>query len=149
MSPRACALLLLNMIGHDCGVDDKLRKAFNKLNENEIETFYKEAVDTFLKSSEMNNEKEAFEMRRKMLSKLSDSIIEHSGEKLEDPDEFDMTELPTDFQAGMPNLGHIGLVCDLHVDEFPNKGQIASGEVIYPINPVLHKMRNILGHLTR
>eukprot|EP01083_Nonionella_stella_P220622 789146_1 len=51
-SPYISAILILNIISYDCGKNNtKLENAIKKLNENEIQIFYKQVIDIFVSSS--------------------------------------------------------------------------------------------------
>ena len=60
---------------------------------------------------------------------------------------IDMLDLPTDFKPLLPTIKHTSVVCDISREEYPKRGAIAAGDMTYPINDVLIKLRNILTQL--
>jgi len=53
VSPKSCALLLLNIIQNEIEVSTKLLNSVKKLNENKVILFYKQVIEIFLSSFEM------------------------------------------------------------------------------------------------
>ena len=153
VSPRTCALLMLNLISHDCGVDSNrsLEGALRLLNEHEVILFYKQVIDIFTKSAETNDVKVAKESSKEGSSKIEKQIIEHiknrkQDKTVEEDGLVHLHEIPKDYSI---SLHHCGIACDLTREQFPAKRQMASADVTCPENNVLKKMRHILTQLSK
>ena len=153
VSPYACATLILNIIGYDCGYNTdeqkKLEKSVKKLGESEIIHFYKSVIHIFTKSMKSNKSKTAFETRKIALSELAKQIIEHGNMKDDDDDDYllETYEFKPNYHVELPTLHHTGIECDLKNVIYPTPGQMASGESTYPTNDVLAKITGILSHM--
>ncbi|ETO10051.1 hypothetical protein RFI_27324, partial [Reticulomyxa filosa] len=159
LSPRLCAILLLNVVHHSTGISQTLVKCIRKLKDNEAMTFYKQVMDAFLESTKCNTPAEAKESRRKAFAILANELIARVKDRTEEIDPQNISlkkkknkkkkneklqDIPEDFRPQLPVYNHTGLICDLVQEEWPKKGQIACGDAVYPFNEVLVKMRNIL-----
>lgn len=149
------AILILNIISYDCGKSVDLENAIKKLNENEINVFYKQVIEIFTSSSNSSDSKIAKQSRSLGLKEISAQIIAHASEKEDDDldDECillreDLHSLKdTDYRVELPSLHHTGIGCDLKKKEFPSPGQMASNEMLYPSNEVLAKLTSLLKNL--
>eukprot|EP00484_Ammonia_sp_Unknown_P030331 CAMPEP_0197034430 /NCGR_PEP_ID=MMETSP1384-20130603/12558_1 /TAXON_ID=29189 /ORGANISM="Ammonia sp." /LENGTH=938 /DNA_ID=CAMNT_0042464365 /DNA_START=153 /DNA_END=2969 /DNA_ORIENTATION=- len=149
------AVLILNIISYDCGKSDELENAIKKLNENEINIFYKQVMDIFTSSANSSDSKLATESRRLGLKEIETQIIDHANEK--DDDDIDdecvlYTEdihvlQSTDYRVELPVLHHTGIGCDLKHKIFPTPGQMASNEMLYPSNEVLKRLKELMENL--
>ena len=115
------AILILNIISYDCGKSVDLENAIKKLNENEINVFYKQVIEIFTSSSNSSDSKIAKQSRSLGLKEISAQIIAHASEK-EDDDLDDECILlredlhllkDTDYRVELPALHHTGIGCDL------------------------------------
>eukprot|EP00485_Elphidium_margaritaceum_P006727 CAMPEP_0202695710 /NCGR_PEP_ID=MMETSP1385-20130828/9242_1 /ASSEMBLY_ACC=CAM_ASM_000861 /TAXON_ID=933848 /ORGANISM="Elphidium margaritaceum" /LENGTH=982 /DNA_ID=CAMNT_0049351787 /DNA_START=168 /DNA_END=3116 /DNA_ORIENTATION=+ len=159
------AVLMLNIIGHDCGGSmAELGAALTRLNANEIQLFYKQVMAIFTASASSNNAALARQSRTLGLRELSKQIIEHANEKSVDEEEEEEDEEDEDerrvlytedisrlheneYRVELPVLHHTGIGCDLKKKEFPSPGQMASNEMLYPSNDVLAKLLAIFKNL--
>lgn len=153
-SALMAAILTLNILRYDCGPNQNVESAMKRLNSDEIKEHYQRVVDIILASSECTDSAEAKETRKEQLKEVEASILaiaagrEDLSEDQEVVFEWDLEALrDTGYRVDMPALHHTGIGCDLKRKEFPNPGQMAANEMVYPSNEVLAKLTTLLKRL--
>jgi len=146
-SALMAALLMLHILKFECGAEEAVESALQRLTADQIKAHYLSVVDIFLCA-------ENKEARREQLLAAGRAIVQMAAscdgvdEEQQVLLDCDLEQLrATEYAVGMPPLHHTGIGCDLKRREWPSSGQMAANEMMYPSNEVLAKLTTLLKQL--